>query len=221
VSRDRTDAVIAALGRDARPVRRIPPLRRQLATVLLLAAAVAVVVVAGLGLRAPGLPLLQLGSPFLWMALGLAAAGVAGATSALAFARPGREAEAWRALALGLAALGLAGLASAYAVAGSGASSEPIWRGAPELPCIIASLVFSLPAALLVTRLASRAAPLQRGRTAFVSAGSATALGALAAHLICRTPGEWHVVVTHALEPFVGALLLAAPLYALLRWWRR
>jgi len=221
VSADRIDLLIVALGRAAHPVRRVPPLRRQLVPVLLLAAAVTAAVVAGLGLRPPGGALFAPGSPYLWMALGLATAGIAGTIAALALGRPGREADARRALALGLGALGLAGLAGAAALARSTAPGEPIWRGATELPCIVASVVFALPGALLVIRLASRAAPLRRGRTAFAAAGGAAALGALAAHLICRTPGEWHVVVTHALEPLVGAVLLVAPLYALLRWWRR
>lgn len=220
MSADRIDDLIDALARSVAPVRRLPPLRRQIAGVAALAALVALAVVVGLGLRAPGLAGLALDTPQLWMALGLAATGLSGVTAALAFARPGRESEGWLALALALASLLVAAVASTHVVAWTAPLAEPLWRGAEEIPCMVASVVFALPVALLVTRLAARGAPLRRFRTALVAAGGATALGTFAAHLICRTPGAWHAVLTHALEPFVGALLLVLPLFTLLRRWQ-
>lgn len=221
MSRDPTEALIGALARSAVPVRPLPPLRWQLARVVALAAAVSAFVVAGLGLRAPGASALLTGSPQLWMALGLAGAGLGGVTASLAFARPGRESDAVTALVVALVALLVAVLASTHVVAWTSPLHEPLWLGAAEIPCIVTSLLFSLPAALFVTWLVSRGAPLRRLRTVVVAAGGTTALGAFAAHLICRTPGDWHVVLAHALEPFAGALLLAPALYALLRFWQR
>lgn len=221
MSADRIDALISVLARSAAPVRPIPPLRLQLARVAGLGGVVALLAVAGLGLRAPGLALLTRGSPQLWMALGLGGSGLLATAAALAFVRPGREGEGWMALVLALVCLLAAAVASTHVLVWTSPLDTPLWQGAVEIPCIVTSVVFSLPAALLVTRLAAGAAPLYRLRTALVAAGASTALGAFAAHLICRTPGDWHVVLTHALEPFVGALVLALPLYALLRRWQR
>ena len=221
MSADRTQALIAALARDARPVRPVPALRWQIACVAATAAGVAALAIAGLGLRPLGHPLFASGSPFLWMTVGLGVAGVGGVSSALAFARPGRESAGWVALGVATVALLTAALVDAQLVEGSAAASEPIWNGKAEIPCVVASLLFGLPVAILATRLAARAAPLRIGLTALVTAGGASALGTLAAHLICRTPGEWHVAVIHALEPIAGTILFAAPLYLLLRRWHR
>ncbi len=221
MSEDRTQALIAALARDAQPVRPVAALRWQIACVAAVAAGVTGIAIAGLGLRPLGHPLLASSSPFLWIAIGLGVAGVAGVSSAFAFARPGREAAGWVSLGISMSALVTAGLVGARLVAGSAAASEPIWSGRTEIPCIFGSLLFARPVAFFATRLAARAAPLRFGLTARVTAGGASARGTFAAHLICRTPGEWHVVVTHAVEPILGAILLALPLYALLRRWHR
>jgi hypothetical protein len=73
----------------------------------------------------------------------------------------------------------------------------------------------------VVTRLVAGAAALEPGRTALWVALGASALGTLAAHLTCRTPGGWHVVLVHPLAPLVGALLLARPIRHLLQRWSR
>jgi len=215
VSHDVTEELIRRLARDPRPVRRVRTLRADLARVAALAAALTALFLAGRGLRPPGVSLLAGSTPFLWMALGLAIAGLAGATAALAFARPGRAGT-------GLAAIGVAtaALLGATAVASALLSStltgdEPLWTGAREIPCVVGSLFFSLPIAYAIGRLAAGAAPMRPVLTAWLAAAGASALGGLVGHLACRTPGAWHIVLTHSAVPLVGSVLLALPLYVL------
>jgi hypothetical protein len=79
------------------------------------------------------------------------------------------------------------------------------------------SILLALPAALFATYLAASAAPIHSIRTSILTAAGGTGLGMVAAHLTCRTPGAWHTVLTHALAPVIGGLLLAAPLALMLR----
>jgi len=215
VRADTTEQLVARLARDLRPVRPVAALRRELAGVAAVVLAVVAAVVLAMGLRPNGLGVAPGEPPFAAIALGLAAAGFGAVLGALALARPGRETAASSAALAGATALALcAGVAAATLEAGPHAR---IWGGLGEVPCVLFALVLALPVALLVTYRAGRSAVLHRGRTAFLAGTGAMALGTLAAHLTCRTPGAWHAVFTHSVAPLIGGLVLALPLYALLR----
>ncbi|HBZ71140.1 MAG TPA: hypothetical protein DEP35_15970 [Deltaproteobacteria bacterium] len=219
MSRDATDELIVALAQGVRPVTPVRSLRCQVAAVAAVSLALSLALVGERGLRPPGPELLLGPTPFALMALGLALAGLGAVTAALALARPGRERTGWSAVTVAVLGLfGAVGTASLALVA-SPPGSEAVWGGLVEVPCVVFSLILSLPAALFVTYLAARAAPLRPGATAFFAASGATALGTLAAHLICRTPGAWHVVTTHAATPLLGGLLMTTPALRLLRNW--
>jgi hypothetical protein len=150
------------------------------------------------------------------MALGLAVFGLGAISAALAFARPGLEARGL-ALALGsVASLVVCVSISAFWLRTVSPTGDPVWGGERELPCVIFSIVLALPAALFTTYLAASAAPIHSIRTSILAGAGGTALGMVAAHLTCRTPGAWHTVLTHALAPMIGGLLLAAPLALML-----
>jgi hypothetical protein len=221
VSPAATDRLIASLVREVRPVQPVHALRWEVGAVAGLTLALSLLLIEQRGLRAPGLSLLLGPTPFALVALGLALAGLGAVTAALAFARPGREGTGWRAVGAGaLGLLGCVGTAS-FVLRSLPTGGETVWGGLLELPCILAAIALSLPATLCVTYLAATAAPLRPAATALLVASGATALGTLAAHLTCRTPGAWHVVTTHAATPFLGGLLMAAPVLRLLRSWAR
>jgi hypothetical protein len=151
------------------------------------------------------------------MALGLAVFGLGAISAALAFARPGLEGRGLG-LALGsVVSLGVCVAISAFWLRVGQGTGDPMWGGERELPCVIFSVLLALPAALFATYLAASAAPIHSIRTSILTAAGGTALGMVAAHLTCRTPGAWHTVLTHALAPVIGGLLLAAPLALMLR----
>ncbi|HTF36497.1 MAG TPA: NrsF family protein [Myxococcota bacterium] len=221
MSREATDELIRTLARDARAVTPVLFLRWEVAAVAAFTLVVSFALVEARGLRPPGLELVEGPTPFALVALGPVLAGLGAVTTALALARPGREQTGWSAMTatvLGLlVSVGTASLALLHSPAGG----EPIWGGVLEVPCVLVSIALSVPAALLVTYLAAQAAPLRPAATAFLAGCGATALGTFAAHLTCRTPGAWHVVTTHAATPFLGGLLMAAPVLRLLRSWAR
>ena len=214
MSAERTDDLVARLARELRPVRRVESLPRELACVAAAALALVAAVVSARGLRPEGLGAAPGDLPFLAVALGLGAAGLGGVLAALALARPGREDAAWSAALAGAIALGLSGAISAVGFpAGPDAGSD----SGGETACLVFAFVLALPLALLASRRASRAAVLHLAATALLVGTGAMALGTLAAHLTCRTPGAWHVVFGHSVAPLQGGLVLALPLYGLLR----
>ena len=219
MSRDPTDELISSLARDLRPVRPVRPLGREILRVGAVAGAVTVAVVAGLGLR-PGLEVVPGQTPFVVMALGLAVFGLGSISAALAFARPGLEGRGVT-LALGsvVSLLVCVGI-SAFWLRAAPSTADAVWGGARELPCVLFSITLALPAALFATYLAASAAPIHSSWTSVLTAAGGTALGMVAAHLTCRTPGAWHTVLTHALAPMIGAFLLVVPLALMLRRWQ-
>jgi|SRR5215469_10276538 len=216
MSRDPTDVLIRSLARDLEPVRPVRPLRREILRVAGVAGAVTLLTVVGLGLR-PGLAVVPGQTTFVAMALGLAVFGLGSIGAALAFARPGLESRGL-AMTLGsvVSLLVCVGISAFWLQTGS-SPGDSVWGGERELPCLIFSILLALPAALFATHLAASAAPIHSVRTSVLTAAGGTALGMLAAHLTCRTPGAWHTVLTHALAPMIGGLLLTAPLALILR----
>ena len=219
--RDATKQLIVFLAREIRPVRPVLPIGWEVAGIAAFTTLFALVMVTLLGLRDDDLGAGPGTMPFNLVALGLALAGVGGVMAALASSRPGRERLQSVTLATSIAAL--VGLASAAFLGLEDApqSAGRVWGEIGEIPCVLFSLMLALPPALIVIRLAASAAPLRPRRTAWLAACGVTALGTLVAHLTCRTPGAWHVVLTHALLPLVGGVVLFAPLTLLLRRWQR
>ncbi len=221
MSEDRTDGLIAALARELRPVRPVPPLGLEAAGAVGLGVVAAAALAALRGLRPDQIGIREGVGLFAALAVGLGVVGASGLAAGLASARPGRERLARIAggtslgalLLCGLPALGL--LVSGTPVPGPGISL------ARELPCLVFGLALGLPVGLVATRLVASGAALEPRRTALWVALGASALGTLAAHLTCRTPGGWHVVLVHPVAPLVGALVLASPIRRLLRAWGR
>lgn len=216
-----TDRLVSELVQDARPVRLVGPLRAELAAVAAVALGISVAVVATLGLRPAGLAGAPGDPSFVLVAVGLATSGCGALLGALALGRPGLERAASLAALAAVTVLALCAGAAAFGLARGGIGDGSIWGGAEELPCMLFSVALALPVALFATYRVSRAAPLHRWRTALFAGAGAAGLGTLSAHLTCRTPGAWHTVVTHALTPLLGGLVLALLLYLLLRRWAR
>lgn len=219
MSRDSTDALITSLAQDLEPVYPVRPLRREVLKVGAVAGAVTIAAVASRGLR-PGLDVVPGQTTFIVMAFGLAVFGLGFISAALASARPGLE-ERGTALALGSMVSLLTCVAiAAFWIRGLPSTGEAVWGGERELPCVLFSIGLALPAASFATYLAASAAPIHAIQTAVLTAAGGSALGMVAAHLTCRTPGAWHMVLTHALAPMIGGFLLVAPLALLLQRWR-
>ncbi|HBZ72798.1 MAG TPA: hypothetical protein DEP35_24935 [Deltaproteobacteria bacterium] len=219
MSRDSTDILISSLARDLKPVRPVRPLRGEILRVAAVGGAITIAVVAGLGLR-PGLAAVPGWTAFVAMAIGLAVFGLGSISAALAFARPGLEGRGVAlALGSGVSLLVCVGIA-AFWLRAAPSTGDAVWGGARELPCVFFSIALALPAAFFATYLAASAAPIHSSWTCVLTGAGGTALGMVAAHLTCRTPGAWHTVLTHALAPAFGALLLVVPITLMLRRWQ-
>jgi len=221
MSQDPTDALIADLARDLRPVRPLPPLPLEVAGVVGIGLVGAGAVVGVRGLRPDAIGAGEGAWLFSLLALGLAVAGGGALAAALASARPGRGRLVRAAGRTSLWALLFSALPALWLLTSGPPLDGPGLHAARELPCLVFGLLLGLPLALLTARLAATAAPLDPRRTALWAALGASALGTLAGHLTCRTPGAWHVVLVHPIAPLVGALLLATPIRHLLRRWVR
>jgi hypothetical protein len=221
MSEDRTDVLIATLARELRPVRPVPRLGIQALGATAIGLAAAALLSALRGLRPDQVGMADGAWLFGALAVGLGVVGAGALAAALASARPGRERIAGIAGIASLGTLLLCAIPALWLLASESALPGPGVSGARELPCLVFGLLLGLPVALVVTRLVARAAPLEPRRTALWVALGASALGTLAAHLTCRTPGGWHVVLVHPLAPLVGALLLARPIRRLLARWAR
>lgn len=221
MNEDRTEVLIAALARELRPVRPLPPLLLQAAGAVGIGVAGAAALAVLRGLRPDQIGVTQGAWLFGGLAVGLGVVGATALAAGLASARPGRERLAWMAGGTSLWALLLCALPALWLLVSGEGLEGPGVSAARELPCLVFGLVLGLPIALVATRLAAGAAPLDPARTALWLALGASALGTLAAHLTCRTPGGWHVVLVHPLAPLVGAILLARPIRHLLGRWGR
>ena len=221
MKRSSTDELISALARGIRPVRRVAPLGWQATGVCAVAAALLLALVMLSGLRRDELGAGSGSAPFLLTSLGLALVSLGGVTAALASSRPGRERLEWRSITISIAALAICGSAAALVLLGTPLAGDPGWGGVGEIPCVLSSLTSAIIPALILIRLAASGAPLRPERTALWAGWGATGLAAFAANLTCRTPGAWHEVLTHALIPVLGSLLLMTALGALLRRWTR
>ena len=207
---------IRELARDLPPVRPIPPLRAAAAgaVALGLAALAAEWLLGGPGLRAGG-AVTWLSLSYLATLAGLVLVALGGGVAALASAVPGREAAAR--LGMGAAALGL-GLAVAgglwgFAHGASQAGGEDLMAC---LWCIGRALALGIAPALLACGFIVYAAVRRPGRGTALALAGGVALGAAAVHATCPSNSPLHWVVAHALAPVVAAVVLTAPLAALL-----
>jgi hypothetical protein len=218
---ERTDALIAELARGLPRVRRLPSLAR----------VAAIVVGAGLGLTALNavigafakehFPKPDFGPVDEWT---LAAHALL-AGGALAFALgacvPGRErlarGGAW---AIALAALALAGIAAVRIAAWPGpASVETTWL-ARTIGCSLSCVVPGIVPAVLLVRFAARAVPRRAGLVLAIASVASLALLSAPGVVACAYPDELHHVLSHALVPLLGGIvvwLALLPLYFSLR----
>lgn len=205
------DQLILELAEDARPVKRLLPLRARFALWLGFAASYLAVAVAVLGVR-PDLGEQLTSSWFLIPFLMSAAAALVSASSAFALSVPGAERPRWTRLAPTVVLL--VWVAWMFYRMVSFVSDPAIWIA------VISEYTFeeigiglalaSIPGVLLFL-MVRRAAPLRpgwAGAFALIAAGSLSSLGG---QLTCTSPCPIHAVVLH-LTPMlaVGALGVVA-----------
>ena len=201
------EQLIRDLSHDLEPVRVLPGLSRVAAVVLgAMALLTAVYVPWGL---ANGVLMPE--SAGIWDLVALAGHLLLGAGAlalALGSSGPGRDLLEAR----GRMGLGFGAVITAAAV-GAVLSGVPIegiggtWLAGTAL-CTCTAVVLAAIPAILVARVARRAAPHRLGRTLFFGAVSMLAFGALPGHVGCAMPGALHTVWGHMLVPLTGALLI-------------
>ena len=211
---DTTDALIARLGSDLRPVRRLrPPVNRALlwigTTVLLGGVLACFSDLAGLGQRLSA-------APDMWLAvLGSSLTAVAGAVAVFQLSVPGRN-PAWAllpvpSLVLWVAASGV-GCLRGWAIPGV---HDAAMRETGD--CFTFIVALSIPLSLLMVLMVRRAFPLRPALTATVgglgiAAGAATLLNFFHPYDASATDLAVHllaVCVVVALNRFLGGRLLA------------
>jgi hypothetical protein len=188
----KTEDLIADLAGRLEPVRPVAPPGVRLLRWALVALACAAAGVVVLGTR-PDLRL-ALGQPE-FLALGFVAAGTAilAAAAALVLAIPGAErSPAIRTTAMLLVGLWLATLLVAIARAGEGFRVDSHWPA-----CFIRAVGIGLVPAVVLFGMLRRAAPLRLAWAGGLSAVAATAMGALAVHIICSINDPAHALVGH------------------------
>lgn len=205
-----TERVLGDLVHGLEPVRLIPRLRTVALGAALLGGIAAAAVIELRGLRAD---LLELRSPLRLIALGLLLAALGGIAASLGSAVPGRDRAARGGLVALIAGLVLSSGAAGWAILSTGAAlSDGLGLG-----CLgTAVLAGVLPGAGLVAFLA-RAFPTSPAAALSAASGGAVALGGLSVHASCTVTGGLHLLVGHALGPFLGGAVLAVALYPFFR----
>ncbi len=212
-----TSEVIERLTRDVPPVRRIPRLRQALISVTLawfLAGALALAI---RGVRPDLLQILDPRSAFMVILLGLGLIALGGVVAALASSVPGREDAARVSLALGLGGVLLASVMGGILVL---RQAGPVPVACPfqnDLACFAVACLIALPPALGVLAFVSRGAPYRPLIAVLAGTTGAVALGAMLVHVSCPETSVRHVILSHALAPLGGAMLLTVPFRAALK----
>ncbi len=198
------------------PVRPIPRLRDAASLVALLWLVSGVGILTLRGLRPDLLQRVATESAFLTIIVGLALVGLGGAMAALAMGVPGRAHAARVGLGLGLAGVILAaGMGTFLVLRESGGVVACPFQN--DLACISVSSLLALPPALGILVFLSRGSPFRPLLAVLTGATGAVALGALLVHVTCPEASPRHVILSHALAPFIGALLLTLPFRAALK----
>ena len=207
---------IEALADDLTPVRPIARLRRIGAGVALVWLVVAAGALAVRGLRAELLSAM-LESPAVGVIfVGLVLVAVGGVGAGLAASVPGREAVVRGSLATGLLGVSLSAVVGGYLVLRGGAPLVPAAPISADVSCLSVALLLALPPALGALLFMARAAPYRQVLVCLFAATGSVALGALVVHLSCDCIHPRHLILSHALAPVAGALILTLPYRAAL-----
>jgi hypothetical protein len=212
---------IRETARDLSAVHPIPPLRAAAAAVIALGlvAVAAEWLLGGPGLRECGAGVWT-DPTYLAALVGLAFVAGGATTAALAAAVPGRDGASR--LGTGVAVLGLVvavggGLVGLVRSPGLHASGELF----ECLSCIRRSAILGLAPTLVACGFIAYAAMRRPGTLSALALAGGVALGAAAVHASCPNDDAIHRLVAHTLAPILAAVVLAAPLAALLRRWAR
>jgi len=210
----KTEDLIIQLARSLEPVKPLPAPSVRLARWIALSLLIGGIGVLAIGARA------DLGEAvrepaFAGLAMLTLATGIAAAASALVLSVPGAErSTAQRGIPL-LFVAGWAASLTAMLVSGGQAIARvtalPI-----HLACVIEIAGFALISGWVLFRMLRRAAPLRRDWTAMLAALAATALGAMAAQILCPLDDPAHHLVGHLAPTALITMLGASAGYRLL-----
>ena len=203
-----TDDLIVRLAQAATPVTPLPPPSVRLARWAAVSFAVAVLAILAIGARADLRPALLRG-PFAGSLVLLVMATVASAAMALVSSVPGAERTRAARVVPVVAAAAWLGLWLLLALASTRHGKIFHWA------CAIEILTVALVCGLDLFVMVRRAAPLEKGWTAFTACLAAVTLGAAATQIICPVDDPAHQLVGHVLTAIVVG---AAGLVAGRRW---
>lgn len=206
---------IRELAQDLTPVRPIPPLRAALAAAVAFGAVAVLAhgLLGGPGLRPAGSAVPTV--PYLAVLSGLVALAFGALGAALATAVPGREAVLRLGIGVAAAGLvlalagGLGGMALGQGLTGEESVTDCLW-------CIARALGLGAAPLLVTGAFLVYAVVCRPGLGTSLAIAGGVALGAAAVHVTCLIDSPKHWLVAHALAPALAALVLAAPLAALL-----
>ena len=205
-----TADLVSELADGLEPVRPIPALRWQLASLAVAWFLTALVVAAWQGLHPAAV--LDRGVSSAGIAIGLVLLAGSALATALATRIPGREPAVLIAMGGGVLSLGLL---LAVWIGLIGTSAGAIFHAAEDLRCVGHASLFSAPSGLVAGFLAARGVAWRPVTTGFTLALGAAAGGALLTHLSCQSSDPWHWLFGHA----VGPLAIGVVGGALLAWW--
>jgi hypothetical protein len=204
----RTEDLIVALAADASRVVRLPSVTMRASRWMAAAATLTMLGVSLIGFRADLLMRIR-EVAFAREAALILAAGVLAAIAAFVLSVPGAERTGYQRLLPLPAVLAWVG-ALAERLAREGAPWAAVMTEPWHLACGAQILVLSLAPALAAFVMIRRAAPLQFGWTAFLSALAALAFATAGVQLACPIDPASHVLVSHALPLAVLTVLGAA-----------
>ncbi len=205
-----TAELVSELADGLAPVRPLPALRWQLASLSVAWMLTAVVVAAWQGLHPAAV--FDRGVPSAGIGIGLALLAGSALAAALATRIPGREAAVLVALGGGVLSLGLL---LAVWIGLIGTSAGTVFHAAEDLRCVGHASLFSAPSGLVAGFLAARGVPWRPITTGFTLALGAAASGAVLTHSSCQSGDPWHWVFGHAAGPLVIGVVVGA----VLAWW--
>ncbi len=214
-----TEELVELLVGESKPVRRMPSLRRSAGIILALGSAAGLLFVLPHGLRADLLEVVAAGGQFSAVGIGLAVVALGGIVAALAMVIPGREATvraAFAAIALGtLVAVGIGGTFSLLGDLGSlpDKLAEETGKLSGSFPCFSISIVISIAPLAILAVFAGRGVMRHPFALASCAALGGVGFGAFVVHLCCGVDGILHMLLGHALAPFLGVLLLSPLLH--------
>lgn len=216
-----TEDFVRDLARDVPPAPPVPSLRVAFfAIVVVWTIAFAGMLVFGASTSDPtgGVP--RSDPRFLLILVGLGAFAAGATVRALAGAIPGREPTAKAATGVALIGAGLVGVGGVWAlVAGRPPGGDMDLGG--SLMCMSHAAVLGLLPMLVASAFLARAFARKPLVAALFAATGTIAFGALAVHIVCRVGGTFHILLGHAIGPFVLGCTLAIPIGLAVRYWSR